>query len=98
MNALDAELIRAIRRELAKRPVDTTRMDLQVTNGRVIIGGTISNLRDSPNVDLREELAIVEKIFSRNSLVKQLTVSVRFNQAEVEKKEHDGGRGRMRHH
>lgn len=98
MNAVDAELIRLIRREFAKRPVETTRLDIQVTNGRVILGGTLSNLRDQPLIDLREELNVLEKILSRSSLVKHLTVQVRLNQMEVKEKDHDGGRGKMRHH
>jgi hypothetical protein len=74
-------------------------MDLQVTNGRVIIGGTITNLRDQPTVDLKEELNMIEKILLRNSQVKQLAVQCRINQMELKEKEGEGGpRGKMRHH
>ena len=98
MNAVDAELIRLIRREFGKRPVDTTRLDIQVTNGRVILGGTVTNLRDQPLVNLSDEMTMLEKILSRNILVKQLAVQVRINQVEIKEKEGDGGRGKMRHH
>jgi len=72
-------------------------MDIQVTMGRVILGGTITNLRDQPLVDLKEELTILEKILMRNTLVKQLTMQCRVNQVEIKDKEGEGGpRGRMR--
>jgi hypothetical protein len=98
MNSVDAELIRAIRREFGKRPVDTTRLDIQVTNGRVIIGGTLANLRDQPTISLKDEITFLEKILMRNSLVKQLSMQCRLNQMEMKEKDEDGGRGRMRHH
>ena len=98
MNSLDAELIRTLRREFSRRPVDTTRLDIQVTSGRVIIGGTLANLRDQPLVDLKEEMVMLEKIMIRNPMVKQLAIQCRFNQMEIKEKEGEGGpRGKMRH-
>lgn len=98
MNATDAELMRTIRREMSKRPIDPTRMDIQVTMGRVIVGGTVTNLRDQPLIDLKEELTLLEKILIRNPLVKQLVFQCRINQIEIKEKEGEGGpRGKMRH-
>jgi len=98
MNSTDAELMRTIRREFSRRPVDITRMDIQVTMGRVILGGTLTNLRDQPLIDLKEELTVLEKILIRNPLVKQLAVQCRINQVEIKEKEGEGGaRGKMRH-
>jgi len=98
MNSLDAELIRTIRREIGKRPIDPTRMDVQVTMGRVILGGTVANLRDQPLIDLKEELTMLEKILIRNPMVKQFTMQCRVNQMEIKEKEGEGGpRGKMRH-
>lgn len=98
MNSVDAELMRTIRREFSKRPVDTTRLDVQVVSGRVTLGGTVTNLRDQPLVDLKEELTMIEKILMRNSLVKQLSMQCRINQVEVKEKENEGPRGKMRQH
>jgi len=73
-------------------------MDVQVTMGRVILGGTVANLRDQPLIDLKEELTMLEKILIRNPMVKQFTMQCRVNQMEIKEKEGEGGpRGRMRH-
>jgi hypothetical protein len=97
MNAVDAELIRSIRREFGKRPVDTTRLDLQVSNGKVILGGTVANTRDQPLVVLKDEMNYLERIFLRNPMVRQLTIQVRFNQNEAKKDGEGDARGRLRH-
>ena len=96
MNAADAELIRTIRREISKRNFDPTRMDVQVNQGRVILGGSITHLRDMPSIDLKDELALFERFLTRHPLVKMLTVSCRILVAE-KKVEHDNARGRLRH-
>ncbi len=97
MNSTDVELLRALRREFGKRPIDVTRLDIQVSQGRVIVAGQIANLRDQPLINLHDEFAIVEKIFSRHPLCKSFTTQVRLIQADV-KDEHDDPRGRLRHH
>ncbi|MCW3058472.1 MAG: hypothetical protein ABIY70_16960 [Capsulimonas sp.] len=97
MNSLDAELIRNIRREFGKRPVDTTRLDIQVTNGRVSLGGMLCRLRDQPTIALEEELAKIEKVFMRHPLVKSYTSAVRIMKDE-DNKEHEDTRGRIRNH
>jgi hypothetical protein len=97
MNAVDAELIRTIRREIGKRPIDTTRMELQVTNGKVILSGTIANTRDQPLIVLKDEMAFLERIFMRIPTLRELNVQLRYNQNDT-KPEHEGdARGRLRH-
>ncbi|BDI32185.1 hypothetical protein CCAX7_42360 [Capsulimonas corticalis] len=97
MNSLDAELIRNLRREFGKRPVDTTRLDIQVTNGRVSLGGMLGRLRDQPTVSVEEELAKIEKMFVRHPLVKSYTSAVRIMKDEDNDKDHGDSRGRIRH-
>lgn len=97
MNSIDTELLRNLRREFARRPVDITRLDIQVSQGRIIMAGQIAHLRDQPNVELRDEMAIIEKIFSRNPNCKSLTLQVRFVPKEADEKHEGGTRGRLRH-
>lgn len=96
MNTADAELMRWIRREFAKRPIDITRLDIQVVCSRVSIGGQLFNLRDQPTIDVREEFNIIEGILVKNTQIRSLSVQVRIIQAEHNKEEHEG-RGRLRH-
>ena len=98
MNSVDAELIRNIRREFGKRPVDTTRLDIQVTNGRVSLGGMLCRLRDQPTVTLEDEMAKIEKIFTRHPLVKSFTSGVRIMKDDDRDKEQEDSRGRIRNH
>jgi hypothetical protein len=99
MNALDAELSRIIRRELSKRPMDITRIDIQCTNGRVSIGGIVTNLRDQPTINLRDEMSIVDKMLARNQLVRQYSNMARLIQiGEGDDQEQGSARGRMRPH
>ncbi|MGO8670956.1 MAG: BON domain-containing protein [Capsulimonadaceae bacterium] len=95
MHPLDVELIREVRRELAKRPFDITRLEVIVEKGRVSLGGQINNLRDQPLVDLRDEFDIFQKSILRNARAKELIVTVRFLQAEGREEHHDP-RGRRR--
>ena len=97
MNAQDVEIMRNIRRELAKHPIDTTRLDIQVNLGRVTLGGVAMNVRDQPNIDLKDELAIVDKRLMKDRLIREYSNQVRVLQHDHDKEEEGGARGRMRH-
>lgn len=97
MNAQDVEIVRNIRRELAKHPIDTTRMDIQVNLGRVTLGGVAMNVRDQPNIDLKDEMAIVDKRLMKDRLIREYSNQVRILPSHDNKEEEGGSRGRMRH-
>jgi hypothetical protein len=97
MNAQDVEIMRLVRRELAKHPIDTTRMDIQVNLGRVTLGGVVTNVRDQPNIDIKDELAIVDKRLMKDRLIREYANQVRVLQNQEHKEEEGGARGRMRH-
>ncbi|MBV9849426.1 MAG: hypothetical protein JO250_07045 [Armatimonadetes bacterium] len=97
MNAVDAAIIRNIRREMGKRPIDPTRVDIQVVNGRVSLGGVVTHLRDQPDVDLKSEMDMIQKMIMRDPKVSDVAVNVRLREAEEQKKEEPDSRGRMRH-
>ena len=96
MNAADAALVRTIRRELSKRPIESARIDVQVLQGRATLAGVVTRLRDQPDVDLRNELDHVRKQIMRGRDVKEVSVNVRIIEQQVEEKD-DNTRGRMRH-
>jgi hypothetical protein len=96
LNSNDAEIIRNMRRELGKRPVDTTRLDIQSVNGRVSLTGSVTVLRSQPGAELEAEMAQFEKSFARDRLIKEFTMQIRFLYPEKDDK-HADPRGRIRH-
>ena len=96
MNALDAAIIRNIRRELSKRPFESTRVDIQVVAGKVTLGGVITRLRDQPDINLKSEMDMVQRLIMRDRTVKEVSTTVRLVEETATKEDHDA-RGRMRH-
>jgi hypothetical protein len=96
MNALDASIIRNVRRELSRRPFESARVDVSVTQGRVTLGGVITRLRDQPDVNLKSEMDLLQKLIMRDRNVREVSQMVRLVEEIVDKEDHDT-RGRMRH-
>jgi hypothetical protein len=95
MNSVDVEIARTVRREFGKRPVDATRMDVQVSQGRVSLGGILCTLRDQRNVILKDEVTMVIKQLTRDRNIKEVQDVMRLIQTEKEQEDHNA-RGRMR--
>ena len=70
MTAEDAEIARTVRRELGKRPVNSTMVDVQVKAGKITLTGRISHLRDDKGANLKTEIDFVMKSMTRDRLVK----------------------------
>lgn len=97
MTGQDAELGRYIRREFNRRPIDSTRLEIQVIGGRIYLSGTISSLRSQPLVPLAEEILLVEKIISQHRDARGVFNQARISQAKVEDTQHGPHRvGRRR--
>jgi len=97
MNAQDVEIMKSIRRELAKHPIDITRLDIQVNMGRVSLGGMVTNTRDQPTVNLRDELTMIDKRLSKDRLIREYSNMVRLIQFDEHAHDDTNTRGRMRH-
>lgn len=96
MNAEDAEIIRAVRREFGRRPLDATRLDIQVVSGRVTLAGIVGTLRDQPDINLRDEMELLMKMLTRDRLIKEVSNNARLIQPE-KAHEDENTRGRSRH-
>ena len=96
MTPEDAEIARNVRRELAKRPIDSTMIDVQVKNGNITLAGRILHLRDDKNANLHTEIDVVMKNITRERMVRgffdQMQYVVEHDDDEKEK----NSRGRMR--
>ena len=70
MTAEDAEIARTVRRELSKRPINSSMVDVQVKSGKITLTGRLSHLRDDKTANLRSEIDVVMKNMTRDRLVK----------------------------
>jgi hypothetical protein len=95
MTSTDAEIARNVRREFGKRPVDATRLDVQVTQGRVSLAGIVGQLRDQRDINLKDEMSTIIKQLMRDRLVKEVQDMTRLVQTEKEA-EDTNTRGRIR--
>ncbi len=95
MTAEDAEIIRTIRRELSRRPIDPTRADIQVVHGRVTLAGVITTLRDHPETNLQHEMDLLQKLLMRDRMIRDVSINVRLIIPEKEGEE-TNTRGRTR--
>ena len=95
MNTEDVEIGKLVRHEFSRRPVDITRVDIQVTNGRVVFGGVLLTLRDRPDVNLESELELIMKQLMRVRRIKEVTSNMRLMEKDNSKEE-VSARGRTR--
>ena len=70
MTPEDAEVARNVRRELGKRSLDSTMIDVQVKGGKITLSGRVQHLRDMRGVNLRSEIDFVQKSVTRDRLVR----------------------------
>ncbi len=97
MTAEDAEIARNVRRELGKRSINSTMIDVQVKNGNITLSGRIMHIRDDMSANLRSEIDIVMKNMTRERMVRGFFDQMQYvvdheDNSEKEK----NSRGRMR--
>ena len=97
MTAEDAEIARNVRRELGKRPINSTMVDVQVKAGKITLTGRLTHLRDDKTANLRTEIDFVMKNMTRDRLVKGFFDQLQYAIDHTDDSENDkGSRGRMR--
>ena len=97
MTAEDAEIARNVRRELGKRPINSTMIDVQVKSGNITLVGRISHLRDDKTANLRTEIDFVMKQMTRERMVKGFFDQMQYviDHSEEDEK-NKNSRGRLR--
>ena len=97
MTPEDAEIGRNVRRELGKRPIDATMIDVQVKNGNITLTGRIMHTKEEKSVNLHSEIDFVMKNVTRERMVRgffdQMQYVVEFDDGSEKEK---NSRGRMR--
>jgi len=97
MTAEDAEIARTVRRELSKRPINSSMVDVQVKSGNITLTGRLTHLRDDKTANLKTEIDFVMKNMTRDRLVKGFFDQLQYtidHSAEDDKDRNT--RGRMR--
>lgn len=69
----DASMTRMIQKEIGRRPIDITRLDVMVTHGVVHLRGQIKKLRGH-DVDLKHELEIMRRIIHSKPGIREVLV------------------------
>jgi len=93
----DAEVARNVRRELGKRAIDATMIDVQVKNGNITLAGRITHMREDKGANLRSEIDIVMKNMTRERLVRGFFDQMQYVVEHDDDSEKDkNSRGRMR--
>ncbi|MGC8669419.1 MAG: hypothetical protein ACP5VE_15035 [Chthonomonadales bacterium] len=62
----DAHQTRMVQRELTRRSVDTSKVDVRVVHGVCYLRGTMSKLHSHPEVDLEHEAEIIRKVLRQH--------------------------------
>jgi hypothetical protein len=76
MGAGDAEQTRMVQRELNRRCIDWSRIDVRVIHGVVYMRGMMDRLRTHPEVDLERESDILRKILRQKPGIREIVWEV----------------------
>lgn len=68
----DAQFTRGIQRELGRRYVDCTLVDIRVMHGICYVRGTMRRLRSHPNVDLEKECETIRRIIRQKTFIRDV--------------------------
>lgn len=74
----DAEMTRSIRRDISRRYVDSTSVDVRVMHGVVYLRGYLENLRGHEEVNLREEADIIIRILRQRPGIRDVVNEMEF--------------------
>ncbi|MCX6377202.1 MAG: hypothetical protein NTU88_14425 [Armatimonadetes bacterium] len=75
MPAEDAQTTRLVQREIGRRYIDITRLDVKAIHGVVYLRGSIAKLRGH-NVDLRHELEIINRVLRGKPGIRDVVIDV----------------------
>ena len=97
MTPEDAEIARNVRRELGKRAINSTMIDVQVKSGNITLAGRIMHIREDKSANLRSEIDIVMKNMTRERMVRGFFDQMQYVvEHEDDKEKEKNSRGRMR--
>jgi len=60
-----------VRREMARRPIDTSMVEVHVTHGVVYLRGTVRAIRGH-DIDLQQEITILQTVLKQKSGIRDV--------------------------
>lgn len=79
----DAYQTRRVQRELTRRYVDCSRIDVKVIHGVCYLSGLMRQLRSHPYIDLDQEAEIIQKTIRQIPGIRQVIWDVRLVKRQV---------------
>ncbi len=68
----DAYQTRSIQRELCRRYVDCSQVDVRVIHGVCYLRGVMRKLRTHPQIDLEQEAEVIQKILRQKQGIREV--------------------------
>jgi hypothetical protein len=79
----DAEMTRSVRREISRRYIDSSNLDVRVLHGVVYLRGWVDKLRSTHHeIDLREEMDLIHRILMQKVGIREVIVEIEFGRAK----------------
>ena len=79
----DAEMTRMVRREISRRYIDSSNLDVRVMHGIVYLRGWVDRLRGHPlAVDLKEEMEMIHRILIQKPGIRDVVVEVDYGKSK----------------
>jgi uncharacterized protein YunC (DUF1805 family) len=75
MPAEDAQMTRMVQREISRRYIDCSRLNVKAIHGVVYLSGSIKKLRGY-DVDLKHELEVITRILRAKPGIREVIVDV----------------------
>jgi hypothetical protein len=81
----DAEMTRAIRREISRRYIDSSSLDVRVMHGVVYLRGWVDKLHGAQGsqVDLKEEMELIHRILVQKPGIRDVIVEVEYGKGRT---------------
>lgn len=79
MSVVDSAMTREVLRDISKRPLDISQMQVHVTHGVVHLAGRVERLRGYHNdIDLHEEMNLIVRILKQKPGIRDVCCEVDF--------------------
>lgn len=72
----DVEMTRMVRKEISRRYIDSTQLEVRVMHGVVYLRGTIKSLRSHADIDPKDEISIIERILRQRPGIREVISEV----------------------
>ena len=76
MSIVDSAMTREVLRDISKRQLDISNLDVHVMHGVIYLRGRLEKVRGNDDMDLREELHLVLKLLRQKQGIRDIVCEV----------------------